>query len=289
MMGIVNVTPDSFYDKGMTATSDRAIARGLELAAAGAGIVDVGGMTAQPGRVLSVDEEIARVEPVVRALRAALDIPISIDTYRAGVADAALAAGADLVNDHTGLSDPAMAATIARHGAGLVVTHIGLAPKQVQTGRHATSVEDIARFLEERAAAARAAVSAQTRSWSTPGSGSARTPRPTCETLRELRGWPRLGYPLLLRLHTRRSWRSRWACRSRRSRAPPPWSRRGLPRRGRAARARPAVDAPSRRWAGWCGRRRRPSRRLQRLACSASRSSSSRRALKPRVQVFRRR
>ncbi len=71
MMGILNVTPDSFYDKGMTATPDRAIARGLELAAAGAGIVDVGGMTAQPGRVLPEDEEIARVEPVVRALRRA--------------------------------------------------------------------------------------------------------------------------------------------------------------------------------------------------------------------------
>jgi len=120
MMGIVNVTPDSFYDRGSTATSDAAVARGLELAEAGAGVVDIGGMTAQPGRVLSEDEEIARVEPVVLALRRQLDLPISIDTYRAGVADAALRAGADLVNDHTGLSDPGMAATIAGHGAGVV-------------------------------------------------------------------------------------------------------------------------------------------------------------------------
>ena len=119
MMGIVNVTPDSFYDRGLTAAPDAAVARGLELAAAGAGIIDVGGMTAQPGRVLSEDEEIARVEPVVVGLRAQLDLPISIDTYRAGVADAALRAGADLVNDHTGLSDPGMAATVAasRRGA----------------------------------------------------------------------------------------------------------------------------------------------------------------------------
>ena len=134
MMGIVNVTPDSFYDRGLTAAPGRAVARGLELATAGAGIIDVGGMTAQPGRVLSVDEEIARVEPVVRALRRELDLPISIDTYRAGVADAALGAGADLVNDHTGLSDPAMAATIAGT-AGVVVTALGLPPKQAQTGR----------------------------------------------------------------------------------------------------------------------------------------------------------
>ena len=80
MMGIVNVTPDSFYDRGATAAPEAAIARGLELVQAGAGIVDVGGMTAQPGRVLTEDEEIARIEGVVAALRARLEVPISIDT-----------------------------------------------------------------------------------------------------------------------------------------------------------------------------------------------------------------
>ncbi len=198
MMGILNVTPDSFYDQGMTATADRAIARGLELAAAGAGIVDVGGMTAQPGRVLSEDEEIARVEPVIRALRAALDIPISVDTYRSGVAAAALAAGADLVNDHTGLSDPALAATIARHRAGLVVTHLGLAPKQVQTRRHATRVEEIARFLEERAAAARAAGVGADAILVDPGLGFGKDTQTDLQTLRELPRLAALGYPLLL-------------------------------------------------------------------------------------------
>ncbi len=198
MMGILNVTPDSFYDRGMTATADRAIARGLELAAAGAGIVDVGGMTAQPGRVLSEDEEIARVEPVIRALRAAIDIPISIDTYRAGVAAAALAAGADLVNDHTGLTDPAMAATIARHGAGLVVTHLGLAPKQERTGRHAVGVAEIADFLGERAAAARAAGVGADAILVDPGLGFGKDTATDLETLRELPRLAALGYPLLL-------------------------------------------------------------------------------------------
>jgi dihydropteroate synthase len=198
MMGILNVTPDSFYDQGMTATADRAIARGLELAEAGAGIVDVGGMTAQPGRVLSEDEEIARVEPVVRALRAALDIPISIDTYRAGVADAVLDAGADLVNDHTGLSDPALAATVARHRAGLVVTHLGLAPKQAQTGRHALDVADIARFLQERAAAARAAGVGADAILVDPGLGFGKDTATDLQTLRELPRLAALGYPLLL-------------------------------------------------------------------------------------------
>src|SRR5262249_14996621 len=147
MMGIVNVTPDSFYDRGATAAPEAAVARGVELVRAGAGIVDVGGMTAQPGRVLTEDGGVARVDRVVSALRAQLEVPSSIDTYRARVADAALRAGADIVNDHTGLTDPEMAATIAAHGAGLVITHLALEPKQVQIARHAVTVDDIADFL----------------------------------------------------------------------------------------------------------------------------------------------
>ena len=101
-------------------------------------MIDVGGMTAQPGVVLSAeDEEIARVLPVLAGIRAAgCEAVISVDTYRADVAAAALEAGADLINDHTGLSDGDLAAAVAEHGAGLVVTHLGLAPKQVQAGRY---------------------------------------------------------------------------------------------------------------------------------------------------------
>ncbi len=197
-MGIVNVTPDSFYDKGATATPDRAIARGLELAAAGAGLIDVGGMTAQPGRILTEDEEIARIEPVVRALRSVLDIPISVDTYRAGVADAALRAGADLVNDHTGLSDPGMAAAVADHRAGLVVTHLTLAPKEVQTGRQAVTVDEIAAFLIERAGRARAAGVAADAILVDPGLGFGKDTATDLETLRALPRLAALGYPLLL-------------------------------------------------------------------------------------------
>src|SRR6185437_3184486 len=85
MMGIVNATPDSFYDRGATAAPEAAVARGVELVRAGAGIVDVGRMTDQPGRILAEDEEIARVERVVSPPRAQLDVPISTDTYRAPV------------------------------------------------------------------------------------------------------------------------------------------------------------------------------------------------------------
>src|SRR6185437_8405205 len=198
MMGIVNVTPDSFYDRGATAAPDAAVARGLELVRAGAGIVDVGGMTAQPGRVLSEDEEIDRVAGVVAALRARLDVPISIDTYRARVADAALRAGADIVNDHTGLTDPDMAATIAGHRAGLVVTHLSIAPKQVQEGRHAVPVDDIAEFLVTRADAARAAGVDADAILVDPGLGFGKDTATDLRTLAELPRLSLLGYPLLL-------------------------------------------------------------------------------------------
>jgi len=198
MMGIVNVTPDSFYDKGLTADAAAAVARGIQLVAAGAGIVDVGGMTAQPGRVLSEAEEAARVAPVVRALRSALDVPISVDTYRAGVADAVLGAGADLVNDHTGLSDPGMAAAVADHRAGIVVTHLSLPPKQVQTERHAVTVDAIAAFLVERAERARAAGVAADAILVDPGLGFGKDTRTDLRTLAELPRLAGLGYPLLL-------------------------------------------------------------------------------------------
>ena len=198
MMGIVNATPDSFYDRGLTAAPDAAVARGLELAHAGAGIIDVGGMTAQPGQVLSEDDEIARVEPVVLGLRPQLDVPISVDTYRAAVADAALRAGADLVNDHTGLSDPGMAATIARHGAGVVVTHLGLPPKQAQTGRREIAVDEIAGFLVERADAARAAGVGADAILVDPGLGFGKDTATDLRTLHDLPRLAGLGYPLLL-------------------------------------------------------------------------------------------
>jgi dihydropteroate synthase len=198
MMGIVNVTPDSFYDRGATAAPESAVARGLELVRAGAGMVDVGGMTAQPGRILTEDEEIARVEGVVAALRAQLDVPISIDTYRARVADAALHAGADIVNDHTGLTDPEMAATIAAHRGGLVVTHLSLEPKQVQERRHAVAVDDIADFLVTRAEAARAAGVDPASILIDPGLGFGKDTATDLRTLAELPRLGSLGYPLLL-------------------------------------------------------------------------------------------
>ncbi len=157
MMGIVNVTTDSFYDRGATASAADAVAHGLALLDRGAGALDVGGMTAQPGDELDPSIEAARVVPVIEQLRARTDAVIAVDTYRAPVAAAALEAGADLVNDHTGLSDPGMAAAVAAAGAGLVITHLGLRPKQPRAGTYSISVPEIAEFLTSRAETAVAA------------------------------------------------------------------------------------------------------------------------------------
>jgi dihydropteroate synthase len=198
VMGIVNVTPDSFYDSGATAEPEAAIERGLALLDAGAAIVDIGGMTARPGRELAVEEELARVLPVVTGLRARTDAVLSVDTYRAAVAGRVLDAGADLVNDHTGLSDPRMAETVAARGAGVVVTHLGVAPKQVQGGRYGVAADRIAQALRGEAAAARAAGVREDAILLDPGLGFGKDTASDLDALRHLPALTELGYPLLL-------------------------------------------------------------------------------------------
>jgi len=134
VMGILNVTPDSFSDGGDYADPDRAVARALELEAAGAAIVDVGGESTRPGATdVPADEELRRVLPVIEgAIAAGLAAPISIDTRKARVAREALAAGAALVNDVSGLADPDLAPAAAAAGAGLVIGHMQGAPADMQ-------------------------------------------------------------------------------------------------------------------------------------------------------------
>lgn len=198
MMGIVNVTPDSFYDQGATAATADAVAHGLALLDRGAGALDVGGMTAQPGDELEPSIEAARVVPVIEQLRARTEAVIAVDTYRAPVAAAALEAGADLVNDHTGLSDPAMAAAVAAAGAGLVITHLGLRPKQPRAGTYPISVPEIAEFLTARAATAVAAGVPAAGILIDPGLGFGKDIDTDLDTLRHLPALVGLGYPVLL-------------------------------------------------------------------------------------------
>jgi dihydropteroate synthase len=134
IMGVLNVTPDSFSDGGRHFEFDRAVEWGLKMEADGADIIDVGGESTRPGsNPLSLDEELARVMPVIEALSRDCRVPISIDTYKASVAEQAIKAGCQMVNDISGLSfDPQIAGVVARAGAGLVLGHIRGTPKNMQ-------------------------------------------------------------------------------------------------------------------------------------------------------------
>src|SRR3954454_8201057 len=199
VMGIVNVTPDSFYDGGATADPQAAVRRSLELVEQGASVIDVGGMTARPGPVLTPEQELARVLPVLRGIRAGgCDAVVSVDTYRAEVAAAALDAGADLINDHTGLSDGDLAAAVAERGGGLVVTHLGIAPKQVQVGRYDIAPAEIVRFLEQRAGLAIEAGIDPAALVVDPGLGFGKSTAADLATLRALPDLLAIGFPVLL-------------------------------------------------------------------------------------------
>ena len=148
-MAIVNRTPDSFYDQGATYGLDAAVESGAAAFAAGADLVDVGGVKFAPGPALPVEDEIDRVVPVVRALASAG--PVSVDTFQPAVAKAAIAAGAAVINDTTGVHDPAMAEVVADSDATLVIAHSLAAPRtQLPQPRYDDVVGEVAAFLRER-------------------------------------------------------------------------------------------------------------------------------------------
>ena len=155
VMGILNVTPDSFSDGGRYADVESAVNRGAEMACQGANIVDVGGESTRPGAAaVSLAEELERVLPVIRGLRQRTTVPISIDTYKAAVARKALDEGADMVNDISALQlDPAMAELVAREQVPVVLMHMQGRPRTMQLApRYGDVVHDVANFLEERVA-----------------------------------------------------------------------------------------------------------------------------------------
>jgi dihydropteroate synthase len=153
VMGVLNVTPDSFSDGGCHSQHDAALDHARRMIAQGAEIIDVGGESTRPGALpVSAKEEISRTLPVVAALRGEWDGLISIDTMKAEVAAASLAAGADIVNDVSGLrSDPAMPGVCAESGCGVVVMHMQGEPRTMQKAPHyADVVSEILEFFEER-------------------------------------------------------------------------------------------------------------------------------------------
>ncbi len=199
LMGVVNATPDSFSDGNQPLDLEFRVARARAQVAAGAQIIDVGGESGVTNRsAIDADEEIARVLPLVELL-VADGMVVSIDTYKPAVADVALAAGAAIVNDVSGLGDPQLADVCARAGAGLVLTHTRTAPKTRLDVEYPDGVmTDIVRLLRERADVARARGVPAGAIVLDPGPDLAKTPAQTLAALADLAPLHALGYPLLM-------------------------------------------------------------------------------------------
>ncbi len=199
VMGILNRTPDSFYDKGATFELDKLYARAEQLVADGADILDIGGVKAGPGPEVTEPEELDRVVPVVAGLVARFDTPVSVDTWRASVARASYAEGAVMGNDISGLADPDYAPAAAEHDAAVVITHIRLAPRVADPEpQYDDVVADVAAFLTERAGQARAAGIPAERIVLDAGLDLGKTAEQSLTLLRASEHLASLGVPLLL-------------------------------------------------------------------------------------------
>ena len=201
LMGIVNASPDSFSDAGAYPDLDARVARARELLAAGADIIDVGGesgITLRPP--VAAAEEIERVVPLIERIAGELGALVSVDTYKPAVAEAAIAAGAVIVNDVSGLRDTELADVCARTGAALVLMHTRAAPKQrlQDEARYDDVVADVVEFLAERIEAALARGVSDQQLILDPGPDFAKTPAQTIALLRRLDELHALGRPLLL-------------------------------------------------------------------------------------------
>jgi dihydropteroate synthase len=195
VMGIVNVTPDSFSDGGLLPDAEAAVAHGLRLAAEGAAILDIGGESTRPGHAaIGIQTELARVLPVIAELKAQGDTPISIDTWKAEVAEAALAAGGMIVNDVWGAQrDPRIASVAAAAGAPIVLMH-----NRDGIDASLDILVEVMRFLERSIAVALQAGVPQGQIVIDPGIGFGKTPRQNLDLIRNLDRLAVLGCPILL-------------------------------------------------------------------------------------------
>ena len=205
LMGIVNATPDSFSDSpGERGSIDALVVRAAGLVEAGAGIIDVGGESGVTNRPpVPAPEEIERVVPVIERIVAEVGVPVSVDTYKPAVAAAAVAAGAEIVNDVSGLRDPALADVCAASGAALVLMHTHAEPKVkvLDPSLYGGDVPgDVARFLAGRMRVARERGVGEEQILLDPGPDFAKTPAQTVAALRGLDALHALGRPVLLAL-----------------------------------------------------------------------------------------
>ena len=201
IMGILNVTPDSFADGGLWIDPSHAIDAALAMEADGADVIDIGGESTRPGaEALPLDEELARVMPVIEALADRLTVPISVDTYKARVAERAVAAGAAIVNDVSALrNDPKMAEVVGHAGAAVVLMHNrGQSREMYREARYRDVVDEVKTELEQRVAVALAAGVTRERVIVDPGIGFAKQAAHSLELLARLPALAALGFPVLV-------------------------------------------------------------------------------------------
>jgi dihydropteroate synthase len=205
VMGILNRTPDSFYDRGATWAFDEFLRRAEELVADGADLLDVGGVKAGPGPEVGEAEELDRVIPAIEALLARFDVPVSVDTWRASVLDAGCRVGAMVGNDISGFGDPDYLRVAAKHGVTVVATHIRLRPRVADPEPHYDDlVGEVTAFLLERARRAEAAGLVAEQIVLDAGLDLGKSPAQSAVLLRESAVHASLGYPLLLSASNKR-------------------------------------------------------------------------------------
>jgi dihydropteroate synthase len=200
VMGVINVTPDSFYDGGRLPTTHAACLHARQLVVDGADMLDVGGESSRPGAApVAPEEEQRRILPLLDRLRE-IGVPVSVDTYHAATARAALAAGAAMINDITAFrGDPRMAEVVAQHTASCVLMHMQGTPQTMQHNPlYDDIIDDLCAFFDERLAYAAAQGIAEERIWLDPGFGFGKTVPQNLELLRRLRELKRFGRPLLI-------------------------------------------------------------------------------------------
>ncbi|MGB2625082.1 MAG: dihydropteroate synthase [Candidatus Acidiferrum sp.] len=201
VMGVLNVTPDSFSDGGKFFDAQKAVEHAIALESEGADLIDIGGESTRPGsESVSAEEELRRVLPVLGALQRVLKIPVSIDTQKAEVAEAALEAGAQMINDISGLkTDARIAEVAAKHGVPIVLMHSRGEPGTMQKGPFARDVlQDVVKGLREAVGKARKAGVAKSQIILDPGIGFGKSYSQNYELIEKLPLLAKLGYPLLV-------------------------------------------------------------------------------------------
>jgi dihydropteroate synthase len=200
-MGLLNVTPDSFSDGGKFLSAERAIEHALKMESDGADLLDIGGESTRPGsQGTPAGEELARILPVLEGLRGRVKIPLSVDTQKPEVAEAAIAAGAEMINDVSGLkSDPRLAEVAARHGVPLILMHMRGKPRTMQKGPFARDVlRDVTQGLRRAIELARKAGVRKSQIILDPGIGFGKSFSQNYELLQKLPELAKLGFPLLV-------------------------------------------------------------------------------------------